>query len=255
MTTLAALPSLRRAAQALLDALLPPRCLKCRATVTQSGTLCAPCWQSLQFLGEPCCACCGAPFEFAVGEGALCGECLRQPPAFDRARAALRYDGESRGLVLGFKHGDRLHLAPALAGWMRRAGAQLLADADALVPVPLHWTRLFARRYNQSAVLAHGIHRAGGPAVGADWLKRRRATPSQGKRNAVGRRRNGAAAFAVKPGLALRGKRIVLVDDVFTTGATVSECARVLRRAGAARVDVLTLARTVREESAHDRPA
>ena len=150
--------------------------------------------------------------------------------------------------MLAFKHGDRLHLAPALGGWMRRAGAELLAEADIVVPVPLHWTRLFARRYNQAAVLAHALA-AGGPAVGADWLVRRRRTPSQGKRNALARRRNVAGAFAVRQSRSVQGMRVLLVDDVFTTGATLGECARVLRRAGAARVDALTLARTVREEA------
>jgi ComF family protein len=253
MSTLVRPPALRRLGVALLDLLLPPRCLKCGATVAAAGTLCAPCWRGITFLGAPCCACCGLPFEFALdgeapGGETLCGACMRARPSFDRARAAMRYDEESRRLVLAFKHGDRLHLAPALGTWMRRAGAELLADADALVPVPLHWTRLFARRFNQSAVLAHAVHAAGGPPVGADWLVRRRATPSQGKRNAVARERNVRAAFAVKRGREVRGRRIVLIDDVFTTGATVAECARVLRRAGAARVDVLTAARTVRQE-------
>ena len=160
----------------------------------------------------------------------------------------MRYDDASRRLILAFKHGDRLHLAPAFGGWMRRAGTDLLAEADLIVPVPLHWSRLFARRYNQAALLAHAIHAAGGPPVGADWLIRRRRTPSQGKRNAAARERNVRAAFAVRPGRPVKGRRIVLVDDVFTTGATVGECARVLRRAGAARVDVLTLARTVRQQ-------
>ncbi len=249
MLSLARGPALRRAATALLDLLLPPRCLGCGVTVTETGTLCAACWNGITFLGAPCCACCGLPFDFDLGGGALCGACSRAQPAFDRARAAMRYDGNSRRLVLAFKHGDRLHLAPALGRWMARAGAELLREADFLVPVPLHWTRLFARRYNQAAVLAHAIHKAGGPPVGADWLRRRRRTPSQGKRNAQAREINVRAAFAVKPGRSVKGRRIVLIDDVFTTGATVAECARVLRRAGAARIDVLTLARTVRQEA------
>ena len=248
MPTLAQPPVPRRLWGVLLDALLPPRCLNCGATVAAAGTLCAPCWRGITFLGEPCCACCGLPFDFAVGDGALCGACSRAAPSFARARAAMRYDAASRGLVLALKHGDRLHLAPALGGWMRRSGAALLTDADLLIPVPLHWTRLFARRYNQAAVLAQAIHAAGGPPVAVDWLIRRRRTPSQGKRNAAARQRNVAGAFALKPGRAVEGKRIVLIDDVFTTGATVGECARVLRRAGAVRIDVLTLARTVRQE-------
>jgi len=249
MQSLVRATAVRRAASALIDLLLPPRCLSCGATVGAAGTLCARCWRDITFLGAPCCACCGLPFEFDLAGAVLCGQCARAHPIFDRARAAMRYDEASRKLILAFKHGDRLHLAPAFGLWLRRAGSELVADADIAVPVPLHWTRLFARRYNQAAVLAHALHDAGGPAVGADWLVRRRRTPSQGKRNAAGRERNVRAAFTVKPGRDVRGKRVLLVDDVFTTGATVSECARVLRRAGARAVDVLTLARTVRQEA------
>jgi ComF family protein len=248
MQSLARLPALRRAATALLDVLLPPRCLACGTTVSSADTLCAGCWREITFLGAPCCACCGLPFEFELAGPALCGECLRAAPPFGRARAAMRYDEASRKLILAFKHGDRLHLAPAFGRWLKRAGDALVAEADLVVPVPLHWTRLFARRYNQAAVLAHALHAAGGPPVGADWLVRRRRTPSQGKRNRTAREQNVRAAFAVKPGREVRGKRILLIDDVFTTGATVAECARVLRRAGALSVDVLTLARTLRQD-------
>ena len=249
MLSLAHGPVLKRAFGMALDLLLPPRCLKCGAAVTSADGLCAACWRGITFLGAPCCACCGLPFAYDLGADALCPSCMKERPGFDRARAALRYDDESRRLVLAFKHGDRLHLAPALGRWMRRAGAELLAETDIVVPVPLHWTRLFARRYNQAAVLAHALAAAGGPPVGADWLVRRRRTPSQGKRNALARRRNVAGAFALRRGRSVRGQRVLLVDDVFTTGATLGECARVLRRAGAVRVDALTLARTVREEA------
>src|SRR5205085_5168655 len=177
---------------------------------------------------------------------AVCADCARERASWDRARAVMRYDKHSRRLVLSLKHGDRTHLAPALGGWMRRAGGEILDGADLVVPVPLHWTRLFARRYNQAALLAHAIHAVGGPRVAPDWLRRRRRTPSQGHRNAAGRADNVRGAFALRAGRSVAGRRLVLIDDVFTTGATVRECARVLRRAGAARVDVLTLARVVR---------
>ena len=249
MVSIASPSNLRRVWSGLLDLLLPPRCLGCGTIVSENGTLCATCWQGITFLGAPCCACCGFPFDFDLGAGGMCGACLGAPPAFDRARSAMRYDDSSRHLVLALKHGDRLHLAPSLAPWMRRAGDALLADADIQVPVPLHWTRLASRRYNQSAVLAHAIAKAGGPPVAADCLIRRRRTPSQGRKNATARRRNVAGAFALRRADAVRGKRVVLIDDVLTTGATVEECARVLKRAGAVRVDVLTLARVVRETS------
>ena len=248
MQSLSRNPALRRAAHLVLDFLLPPRCLLCSASVGDAGTLCARCWSGISFLGAPCCACCGLPFEFALEGEVLCGACARHHPPYGRARAVMRYDETSRGLILAFKHGDRLHLAPAFGAWLKRAGSELVAGADVSVPVPLHWTRLFARRYNQAAVLAHALHAAGGPPVGADWLLRRRRTPSQGKRNAAARERNVRAAFAVNPRREIGGKRILLIDDVFTTGATAGECARILRRAGAAAVDVLTLARTVRQE-------
>jgi ComF family protein len=231
----------------VIDILLPPRCLSCGIAVTRTGTLCAECWRGITFLGRPCCACCGLPFEFDLGESALCGECAREKPRFDRARAALRYDDASRKLILAFKHGDRLHLAPAFGPWLKRAGEELIRDADLVIPVPLHWTRLFARRYNQAAVLAQALRAAGGPPVAPDALIRTRRTPPQGKGNREARRRNVAAAFAVKPGRNLKGMRLLLIDDVLTTGATVAECARVLKRKGAARVDVLTLARTMRD--------
>ena len=181
-----------------------------------------------------------------MDEGALCADCARQRRSWDRARAALRYDRNSRHLVLGLKHGDRTHVAGAFGRWMHRAGSEVLAGADLLVPVPLHWTRLFQRRYNQAALLAQAVHAAGGPPVAADWLIRRRRTPSQGHLGPAARERNVRAAFAVRAGRSFRGKRIVIVDDVMTTGATVEECARVMKRAGAAFVGVLTLARALR---------
>ena len=158
----------------------------------------------------------------------------------------LRYDKHSRHLVLGLKHGDRTHVAGAFGRWMHRTGAEVLADADLLVPVPLHWTRLFQRRYNQAALLAQAIHSAGGPEVAADWLVRRRPTPVQGHLGPAARERNVRGAFAVKVGRSFAGKRVVIIDDVMTTGATVEECARVLKRAGAASVGVVTLARALR---------
>ncbi len=168
--------------------MLPPRCLACGEEVDAPHGLCAACWRNLTFLGEPCCACCGLPFAYEQGAGALCGACMRAPPAYDFARSALRYDEGSRGLVLGFKHGDRLHGTPAFGDWMRRAAGDLLAEADLLMPVPLHWLRLLRRRYNQAALLAYAIGKASGTKVAPDWLQRRRRTPSQGEFGPEGRR-------------------------------------------------------------------
>ncbi len=160
----------------------------------------------------------------------------------------MRYDEASRGLVLGFKHADRTDGAPAYGAWLARAGAELIAEADLIAPVPLHWMRLFARRYNQAALLARALARRAGRPVAADLLLRRRHTPSQGRLSPAQRRRNVAGAFAVKPSRRplLEGRRVLLVDDVLTTGATASACARTLRRDGARAVDVLVLARVVR---------
>ncbi|HYL33979.1 MAG TPA: ComF family protein [Stellaceae bacterium] len=238
----------RRVGATVLDLLLPPRCLKCGAEIAGDGALCAECWRGITFLQPPCCARCGLPFEVDLGPEAICGACAGETPAYSRARAALRYDEASRTLVLGFKHGDKLQLAPALGRFMRQAGAELLASCDVIVPVPLHWTRLFARRYNQAAVLAHAVARGSGLPVVADLLQRRRATPSQGRSGRAERRRNVRGAFVLKKGRSAVGRRVLLIDDVLTTGATVSECARVLLESGATAVDVLTLARTVRSE-------
>jgi ComF family protein len=242
---------MRRAFARVLDAVLPPRCLKCGLVVaTQTGShgaLCPSCWQGLSFLGAPCCACCGQPFDFEMGPGALCGACTQAPPALDRARAVMRYDEASRDLVLAFKHADRTSLTPAFAAWLKRAGEELLAEADVIVPVPLHWSRLFTRRYNQAALLALALGDLTGKEVMPDLLVRRRATRKQGHLGRLARQRNVAGAFALHPGRAsaLAGKRVLLIDDVITTGATVSNCARVLRQGGAAAIDVLALARVI----------
>jgi len=239
------LRGIKRAAAPLADVLLPHRCLGCGGIVEAAGVLCPACWDELEQIGPPCCEACGLPFEYDAGEGALCGACTRQPPPFARARAPLLYTEASRRLILSFKHGDRTEAAAAFAGWMIRAGGELINEAEAIVPVPLHWSRLFARRYNQAALLAQAIGRRTGIEVLPDTLVRRRRTPSQGYLSRKARRRNVAGAFAVPPKRAeqVAGRRVLLVDDVMTTGATAAVCAGVLRRAEAVSVDVLTLAR------------
>ena len=246
--TSTALALIRRAGGIALDALLPPRCLSCGMAVERQGAICAGCWRELAFLSEPYCSCCGFPFEFELGGEAECGACTRQSPAFDHARAVLTYDEISRALVLGLKHGDKTHMAPAFGALMARAGAALTREADALIPVPLHRWRLWRRRYNQSALLAQAIAKECGLTVRTDALIRRKATASLGHMSPSARRRTLRGAFAVPKAKRadIAGKNLVLVDDVLTTGATAEACARTLKRAGAARVDVLVFTRVVR---------
>lgn len=240
---------LLRAAARAVDLLLPPLCIGCGVEVDAPGRLCPACWERVSYIVPPLCARCGFPFEYDPGPGALCAACTREPPDFDRARAVLRYDEGSRRLILGLKHGDRTEWAPAFGGWLARAGAELLAEADLVAPVPLHWTRLALRRFNQAALLAQAVGRAAGVPVEPDLMVRRRRTPSQGGLTRVQRRTNVRGAFAVRPAhrARLSDRRVVLVDDVLTTGATAAACARALRHAGAAAVDVLVLARVARE--------
>ena len=237
-----------RVGQALLNAVLPARCMACGITVDGNGALCPRCWLGIRFLAEPVCARCGFPFEYAVPERTLCAACARRPPAFDRARAVFAYDDASRGLVLAFKHADRIHDGPAFGRWLARAGAALVADADLIVPVPLHRWRLFHRRYNQAGLLAQALGREAGKTVRVDLLIRHRRTRTQGRLSRSARLGNIQGAFKLRDGgrEAIGGARILLIDDVLTTGATAEECTRVLKRAGAGAVDILTLARVVR---------
>ena len=237
----------KRGSRAVLDVLFPPLCIGCRETVREPGSLCADCWNSISFIEGAMCERCGLPFEIDPGPGTLCGACHATPPAFDKARAVMRYDEASKASILALKRADRLDLAPGLSRWMARTGRALIEAADVIVPVPLHPIRLWTRRYNQSAELARRLGQDTGTPVAPLALARKRATPSQGTMpSAKARRRNVRAAFVVADRAAISGKSVLLIDDVLTTGATVEACAKALRRAGASHVAVLTLARVVR---------
>lgn len=180
----------------------------------------------------------------------LCAECLAFPKPYERARAVFSYENPCRQMILAFKHGDQTHLAPSFATWLKTGGAEFLGEADALVPVPLHWLRLLKRRYNQAALLGRELGKKSGIPHWPDVLKRVRNTPSQGHKGVGNRRKNVSGVFVLAPSWREKtpGKRLVLIDDVLTTGATVEECARVLIQEGkAARVDVLTIARVLRD--------
>ena len=229
--------------------MLPPSCLACDAPVGVAGTLCPACWTRVSFITRPYCECCGLPFEIETAAGAICGACAGLPPVYDRARAAFLYQGVGRELVLAFKMADRSWLAPRLADWLHRAAAPLLPDADLVVPVPLHRWRLLARRFNQSAILAALVARRADAVLAPDLLVRTRRTAPQTRLSGGERRRNVRGAFSVRRGREdiVAGRRVLLVDDVLTSGATASACARALRAARAASIDVVTLARAVRD--------
>ena len=235
----------------LLDLIFPTMTLDDGAR-SLTGGLSAEAWGRITFIDDPVCDSCGAPFEYDMGPGARCAACAARPRAFARARAACLYDEASRDPILKLKHADRTDLAPLLARWLSRAARELLAQADCVVPVPLHRGRLLGRRYNQAAEIARPLARLWGVPYLADALVRTRATASQGGKSAGGRRRNVAAAFSVPAARAAQvtGRRILLVDDVLTTGATAEGCARALLAAGAACVDVAVVAR-VKEAPTH----
>jgi ComF family protein len=240
---------LRTLKTALVDTVYPPRCLACPAPTDAPHGLCAACWRDTHFIAGSACSRCGLPLigeaDAADPETGLCESCIRQPPAWDRGAAAVLYAGAGRRVVLALKHGDRLDMVGALAGWMARAGAPLLAEAELVAPVPLHWRRLIRRRYNQSAELARRLARDAGRPLAVDLLTRTRATTPQEGMNRAARRANQAEAFrvAARQRARIEGRRVLLIDDVLTSGATLSACADACRAAGAARIDVLVLAR------------
>lgn len=235
----------------MLDIILPPQKLLEGGLSDGQGGIDGELWGQIRFLDNPCCDACGYPFEFDAGIDPLCGNCTIRHPAYDKARAAFVYDHVSRKLVLSFKHGGRTEGLDMFVTHMRRAGRQFWDDADMLIPVPLHPTRLIKRRYNQAALLARALSKQTGVPFNPDLLFRTRATPSQGEQTGKGRFRNVRGAFEVPRQVKhkIQNAHVVLIDDVMTTGATLESCARTLKRAGAAYINVVTLARTVRERT------
>jgi len=238
--------ALVRTARAALDTLYPPICLACRAATAEAGALCPSCWRAMRFIERPFCDRLGTPFEHDLGEGLLSPQAVTDPPVFQRARAVARFeDGPARRLVHRLKYSDRGELARPMGAWMARAGADVLAEADAIAPVPLHARRLWARRFNQAAALAREIARRTGKPFEPTLLQRVKATRSQVGLTREQRVQNMQGAFRAAPAAPVRGRRIALVDDVLTSGATANAAARALLRAGAAQVDLIVFARVV----------
>jgi len=227
-----------------VDTIVPPRCLSCSEEATAPSSLCVACWNGLHHIDEPACNSLGLPLAYDQGEDAVSPGALASPPAWDRSRAAVVYDDASRRLVHLLKFQDSQEAGLLMARMMARAGRRLLAEADILVPIPLHPFRLWTRRFNQASYLAERLSRISGKEFLPLALKRRRMTRSQVGLDAVARRRNVDGAFIVDPSShpAIHGRRVLLIDDVRTTGATATACVNALRKAGAAQVDLLTFA-------------
>jgi len=227
--------------------LLPPLCLACRSPVEGQGGLCGRCWWAIDFIEPPLCDRLGIPLPYSVGERIVSAAALADPPSYDRARAVARFGDVMRQLIHDLKFRDRHEGLKLFASWLAHAGRELLADAEVLVPVPLHVSRLWARRFNQAALLGRTLNVRTGIGFEPRALVRRRRTPSQVGLTLDQRRRNVAGAFVLsKRGEAgIRGRSVLLIDDVITTGATANACASALKQAGAERVDVLALGRVV----------
>ncbi len=243
----AARPRVAAAGRRTLDLLMPPHALDDGVARPFAPGLSAEAWSRMVWIDGPVCDGCGAPYAYDLR--ARCAACAGRPRAFDRARAACLYDEDSRGLILKLKHGDRTDLAGLFARWLARAAAELVEDCDAIAPVPMHRVRLFKRRYNQAAEIARPLARLTHRRYLPDALVRGRDTGGQGGRSRRGRREAVRGAFAVPDARRVEGRRILLVDDVLTTGATAEACARALRRAGAAAVHLAVVARVQQAEA------
>lgn len=234
--------------QTVIRALFPPQCLLCEAWVAEAGGLCPDCWRETEFLTGVVCDSCATPLPGLEETGAVhCDACLTDAPPWTRARAVMRYSGRGRHLVLALKHSDRTDIAPGAAGMIHRAAADILTAESLLVPVPLHWMRLAKRRYNQSALLAKALASQAGAEACLGALHRAKRTKSLGGLSRDARASELEDAITVPRPALLKGRQVVLIDDVYTTGATLRACAQAALRAGAAQVDVAVLARAASE--------
>ena len=227
-----------------VDMVTPSLCLSCGAPVGEPSSLCVACWGKLRLIEEPVCDALGPPFAYDQGEGALSAAAHADPPAWDRARAAVLFDDDAAKLAHALKYRDRPDAGLLMARMMTRAGRRLIAQSDVILPVPLHWLRLWKRRFNQSALLASNMSALSGTPWRPDVLVRARPTRAQVGLDEAARRKNVRTAFAVRPTMlaAVAGRSVLLVDDVRTTGATAEACALALKKAGARQVNLVTFA-------------
>lgn len=234
--------------QKILNFILPPQCINCSTPVFQQGGLCATCWEKIAFISNPLCFVCGFPFNVQIENENICGPCARKKSLFTKARAAIYYNDASKPMILRFKHSDALHIAPLFVEWLYQAGQELFHQTDYLVPIPLHWSRLVYRGYNQAALLSQKLSKKTKIAHLPDLLERNRKTPPQGNLTAKEREKNVLNAFNLnkKYQNLIRDKHILLIDDVLTSGATVRACTKILKKSGAKQVNILTLARVIK---------
>lgn len=247
---MAVLPLFQAALRPLLDYALPPRCAACGVIVDEPGTLCAPCWRSIDFLGEPRCMICGTDLPSMAGAEAQCGSCIATPPPYDRARAVMRYGEVARTMAHRLKYGRRLSLSGVMAVHIARLLPENDRESALIIPVPLHRWRIWSRGFNQAALIGRHIGKRTGIPVEVDLLRRVKNTPPFHALGPRERERAVRGAFALAPGAKdrLAGRTAILIDDIWTTGATATACARLLRRGGADRVEILCWTRVTQSD-------
>jgi ComF family protein len=229
----------------LLDTLFPAHCFLCQEILTENVHLCAKCWGDVDFITSPFCQICGMPFSFEVGAETLCGSCIKETPAYDKMRVVAHYGGAMRKLILPFKHGDKTELVSIFADWLHKAGQEIFGECDVIVPVPLHFKRLLMRRYNQAGLLANELSKKVNIPVDHFILSRHKYNSTQKDLSRKERFRNLQGAFQIKNKSYIKGKNLLIIDDVVTTGATAQSCASLLKHSGAKKVEMLALARVV----------
>ena len=229
-----------------MDFLLPPTCPICHKKVDNTG-ICPKCFSELEFIGKQKCSICGRPLDAIVPGMTICGKCLKDPPHFHQAESVFKYNDTIKKLILPYKHSDSIELTGLFVKWISANSSEMIAKNQIIIPVPLHWRRLFTRKYNQSALIAQRLAKKHNMLYAPLILVRSKYTSSQGHMSAKERKKNVKGVFSIKYPELIKDKSVLLIDDVFTTGATVNECAKVLLKAGAKSVDVLTAAKVVKE--------